>query len=100
MATDKKMQPAEVLELRDRAEEVHLRDRDTGNVLLSIIHHLAHAHGYDVAEEDEKARKQAEEDEKARNDQAIAESDRVVAERTEVRREDAPITPTTMKGSK
>lgn len=57
MAHDKyKMTPDDLQELRDHAHEVGLRDAHLGKFLQRLIPHVAHAHGLDPAEEDEKKR--------------------------------------------
>ena len=72
MAKDLKMLPEELLDLHALASDVYEHDHLTGRALLAVVHHLAHAHNLDVADEQEKANKKADEQAQAR-EKALAE---------------------------
>lgn len=82
---DLKMQDGDLLEMQGLVDTVHTHDSVVGRALQSILHHLAHAHGLDVADVQEKARKDAEERQKAENERLQAENAQIEQERAEVR---------------
>ena len=83
---DMKMQASDVLELHDLVSEVELHDSLVGRTLRAFAHHLFHAHGLDLATEQEKAAKQAEEDQKAQDEAAQQENAQIEQERADVRK--------------
>jgi len=58
MADKYKMTPEDLQALRDQAVEIGLRDAELAKFLQLLIPHVAHAHGLDPLEEDERQREE------------------------------------------